>query len=79
MTPEQRSLSLTSAARNAATTIRLVFDWLDVIEGSGGCVTIPGMAKTRAMIKDLNSTRSKIETLILKPIDDATNQKGIKS
>ena len=79
MTPEQRDAALSSAARNAATTIRLVFDWLDVIEEAGGCVTIPGMAKTRAMIKDLNSTRSKIETLILKPIDDATNQREIKS
>ena len=78
MTPEQRSLSLTSAARNAATTIRAIYEWLDMIEREGGCVTIPGIATTRAMIKNLNSTRSKIETLILKPIDDATNQRDIK-
>ena len=78
MTPGQRDAALSSAARNAAATIRAIYEWLDMIEREGGCVTIPGIAKTHAMIKSLTENRARVGALILKPIDDATQEQGSK-
>lgn len=62
---------LLEAAHKAAATIASIYQWVDMVDAAGGTTSISGVAKVHAMIASLKSNRSRLDELIIKPLNEA--------
>ncbi len=67
---------LLKAARTAAATIEAIYQWVDRVEKAGGTTSISGIASCHAMISSLNKNRSRVQSLIMDPLNSAIKTAG---
>jgi hypothetical protein len=59
---------LLAAAKVSAAMLGAVYQWLDKVNAAGGATSISGVATCHAMLKSLESNRSRAETLVMEPL-----------
>ena len=62
---------LRSAAVNAAALLAGVYEWLDRVEKAGGTTSIEGVAACHAMLKSLRKNKSRVDQLVMQPLQVA--------
>lgn len=60
---------LLKAAVNASNTIHAIYQWIDMIEAEGGTKSIAGVAKCHAFLTSMKKQRSRVDTLIMGPLE----------
>jgi len=60
---------LLKAAVNASNTIHALYQWLDMVDQAGGLTCVSGVAKGHAMMESMRKQRSRIDSLVMQPLD----------
>jgi hypothetical protein len=73
MTNEEK---LIAAASNAANTILAFYVFVDRIEKVGGTTSLSGIAACHAMIESMKKNRSRLDKLIIDPINEVIAERA---
>lgn len=60
--------NLMTAARNAAATIKAIYQWVDRVEKAGGATSLEGVAACHAMLKSLRVNAARTDKLVVEPL-----------
>lgn len=59
---------LLDAAKNAASVIDAVYQWLERVEKAGGATSLEGISACHAMLKSLRKNAIRTEKLVMVPL-----------